>query len=105
MFRHEGIDVDQVSEAVARVLRDASDDHAAITVSDEHDILKIVALQQLDDVANVRVERHVLRERPGVRSKACQSGNQDRTSALLQPRRDQVPRGRALKGAVNKHDR
>ena len=105
MFRDEGIDVDQVTDAPARLLGDTGDDQSAIAVADEHDIVEILSVQEIDHIPNVRVERHMLRERPGVGSQAGQRGDEHRTSRQLQPRRHEVPRRAALKRAVDEYDR
>ena len=105
MFRDEGIDVDQVTDAAARPLGDTGDDQSAIAVADEHDIVEILSVQEIDHIPNVCVERHTLRERAGVGSQAGQRGDEYRTSRQLQPRRHQIPRRAALKCAVYEHDR
>ena len=59
VFGEEGIDVDDVGDAIGDAVGDAGDDHAAVAVADEDDVVKIFVKNDVDDVGDVRVEINV----------------------------------------------
>ena len=42
IIRHEGIEIDQLCDAVAGAVGDAGRDHAAIAVAEQHDVAQIL---------------------------------------------------------------
>src|SRR5262245_16756272 len=50
---HEGIQIDQVSNALRRLINHACDDHPAITVTHQDDTMQILFLQQADDILDM----------------------------------------------------
>ena len=54
--RHEGVEIDQLRDALARPVGDAGRHHAAIAVPDQHDIAQVLHLEHADDIGDVGVE-------------------------------------------------
>src|SRR5579863_10424409 len=50
---HEGIQIDQVSNALRHPINHAGDDHPAITVTHQDDPMQILFLKQADDILNM----------------------------------------------------
>jgi len=51
--RHEGIEEHDRADRIAHLLGDARDDHAAIGVADQHDVVEVLPFDHVDDVGNV----------------------------------------------------
>ena len=58
---HERVDIDQLRDKVARAIGDASRDHAAIAMADQHDVTQIFIFDDVEDVLNMslQVDRRV----------------------------------------------
>ena len=52
---HEGIQIDQVSNALRHLINHARDDHPAITVTHQDDTMQILFLQQADDILDMGI--------------------------------------------------
>ena len=59
IFGQQGVEINDVLDAAGDAVSHAGDDHAAITVSDEHDIVQVFPEDDVDYVLNVRVEINV----------------------------------------------
>ena len=53
---HEGIKIDQVSNALRHLINHAGDDHPAITVTYQDNTMQILFLQQADDILNMGIQ-------------------------------------------------
>ena len=53
------VEVDQVLDAAGHAVGHAGDDHAAVTVADQDNVVQIFPQDDVDDVLNVRVEVNV----------------------------------------------
>jgi hypothetical protein len=56
VLRHEGVEVDEPSNARRHAIGNAGGDHAAVAVTHEHDVGKILALDHAQHVGDVRVQ-------------------------------------------------
>jgi hypothetical protein len=54
--RHERVDVQEPRDPVRDAVGDRGDDHAAVALPDEHDIVEVVELEVLEHVLDVRPE-------------------------------------------------
>ena len=54
--RHEGVDIDQLLDPVARAVGDAGRDHAAIAVADQHDVAQVFIFDDVEDVLDMGFE-------------------------------------------------
>src|SRR5436309_2538143 len=52
---HEGIQIDQVSNALRHLINHAGDDHPAITVTHQDDSMQILFLKQADDILDMGI--------------------------------------------------
>ena len=57
--RHRRIEKDHVFDAVGNAIHDAGDDHAAVAVSGEHDVMEIFKEDEVDHVINVGLQGDV----------------------------------------------
>jgi hypothetical protein len=53
---HGRVEVDELCQPLRHPVGDAGDDHPAVAPADEHDILEVFVLQDIDDVLDVGVE-------------------------------------------------
>src|ERR1039458_595873 len=56
---HKGVEIDHVFDAVGHAVGHAGDDHPAVAVADEHDVVQVFPHDDIDDVLDVRVEVNV----------------------------------------------
>ena len=59
VFGQQSVNVDDALDAVGHAIGHAGDDHAAVAVADEDDVVQIFPEDDVDDVLNVRVEVNV----------------------------------------------
>src|SRR5215813_6579325 len=52
---HEGIQIDQVSNALRHSINHAGDDHPTITVTHQDDLMQILVLKQADDILDMGI--------------------------------------------------
>ena len=56
VLRHEGVDINQLRDPVARAVGHAGGKHAAIAVADQHDVAQILILDDVQHVLDMRIE-------------------------------------------------
>src|SRR3990172_3806448 len=54
--RQEGVQVDEVGDALRHAVRRARDDHAAVAVADEDEVAQVLVLDDVDHVLDVSAE-------------------------------------------------
>lgn len=88
--RDHGVEVDQLGDALWYPVGDALDDQAGVAVSDEHDLLELLRLEQTGDVVDVCLQSHLGAEQGPARTRA--------RSARAPGPCDWQPRGRGRPG-------
>ena len=56
VLRNEGVEIDQLRDAIAGAIGDAGRDHAAIAVAEQHDVAQILELDDVDHILDMGVE-------------------------------------------------
>jgi hypothetical protein len=79
-----GVEVDEAGEAGRVAVGDAGDDHAAVAVADEHDLVQVLAREQLDDVLDVGLEGDAAGQQVGPVTAAGERGREDGVTCGLQ---------------------
>ncbi len=51
--RHEGVEIDQLRDALARAIGDAGRDHAAIAVAQQYDVADILIFDDVEDILDM----------------------------------------------------
>ena len=89
--RHGGVQIDEVSNAVVRLLSDSRDHRPAIAVADQRDIVQVVVVQKADDVSDMRVQPDVGAKQMRSLAKTGQRRRYHRMTAGVKRRRDIAP--------------
>jgi len=59
VFGQQGVQVNDALDSVGHAVGHAGDDHAAVAVTHQHNVVQIFPEDDVDDVLNVRVEINV----------------------------------------------
>jgi hypothetical protein len=105
VFRHEGIQVHDLSDVLWRAIGGAGYHDAGRAVPDEDDLVQILVFQNVDDVVDVDVEADSCGSEMAPFAEPRQCGREYKVSVLPEQRHHLLPEPAPMPGRVNQNER
>ncbi len=103
-LRDDGVDVDEVAQALGHPVRDGRADHAAVGVDDQHDLVQLFHLDGVGHVGDVRLQRDRGRHEVHALAHAGERHGMHAMPGPGQRRHHVAPAPAAVPGAVDEQE-
>src|SRR5215472_350254 len=105
VLRHEGVQIDDMSDQIRHSIGNTGDDHPAGAVTDQGDISQTLVLQEIDDVLDVGVEADFRASEMRAFAKAGERGGIDIVTPPTQQRGYLLPTPATKPSRMDQHER
>ena len=103
LFRHDGIKIDKRAKPVRHAAGDTGDDHPAIGMTDQNDILEPLPGNMVGDVEDMRVGGHIRRGKVASLAEARQGGRGCFMATLAKRAFQRAPAPSAMPGTMHEY--
>jgi hypothetical protein len=104
ILRHPGVEIDQVRQPLRNAVSHPGDDHPPVAPADEHDILQVFVLEDVDDVDDVGVKIDVGVAKVDPLAETREGRRENIVPGSAQERRELFPALPAAAGALNQYE-